>query len=361
MRMCRLRHIDAPAWTRGVKILIVKLSSLGDVVHTLPVVDDILKAYPDAQIDWVVERSFAPLVQRHEGVRRVIACELRSWRKSWWRAATRAAWKAFRAELQAVAYDAVIDVQGLTKSAVVARCARKAEGGTSFAMAHATDGSAYEAPTRWLADVAIDVPRHVHAITRSRLVCAHALKIDDFDQNLMHFGIKVPVKYAQAAIEKIATIALIHGSSRPDKCWSEAHWVQLGQRLAQQGFQLALVHGSAEEEARSQRLAQGIGAAAQLWPRMDVGALTEKMAGCVGAIGVDSGLSHIAVALDLLHVQMYNFDTAWRTGPLPVAASQSTRQCSVCALPGQREPSVEQVWHAWLRVQVPASNLGASA
>ena len=69
--------------------------------------------------------------------------------------------------------------------------------------------------------------------------------------------------------------------------------------------------------------------------------LTADMAQCVGVIGVDSGLSHIAVALDLPHVQIYNFDTAWRTGPVGL-----TRQCALVDCP---TPTVDAVWQAWQR------------
>ena len=87
-----------------MKILLVKLSSLGDVVHTLPVVQDIIRALPDAKIDWVVEQSFAPLLQPlllpGGGLRRVIASELRRWRKAPLSAMLRGQWGSFRSELQ---------------------------------------------------------------------------------------------------------------------------------------------------------------------------------------------------------------------------------------------------------------------
>lgn len=334
-----------------MKILIVKLSSLGDVVHTMPCVQDIRAALPDAQIDWVVERSFAPLVQRCTGVRRVIACDIRAWRKTWWRAATRTAWREFKTQLQSETYDAVIDAQGLTKSAVVARCATLTAQGKRYALAHATEGSGYEAPTRWLADVAIAMPAHVHAVQRARALCAQALGYHL--QNNMHFGLVAQQNRAQEAIKNIAhtnvkdkTILFVHGTSRDDKCWLVAHWIALGQLLIAQGCQIALVHGNAAEEARSQQMAQALGAAAHTWPRMPLDALTDAMAQCAGVIGVDSGLSHIAVALDVPHVQIYNFDTAWRTGPTEDAHS-ATRQRSVFAQP---QPAVEAVFKAWQQV-----------
>ena len=158
-----------------MRILLVKLSSLGDVVHTLPVVQDILTVMPDAQIDWVVEKAFTPLLTQVKGLNRIIPCELRCWRKSFWAAQTRQAWRAFQADLQTDSYDAVIDLQGLTKSAVVARLARLAAQGKRYAMANQTDGSGYEAPTRWVADVAIALEPHVHAVARGRLLAAKVL------------------------------------------------------------------------------------------------------------------------------------------------------------------------------------------
>jgi heptosyltransferase I len=353
-----------------VKILIVKLSSLGDVVHTMPCVQDILGAVPHAQIDWVVERGFAPLVQRCTGVRRVVQCEIRSWRKTWWRADTRAAWRAFKTQLQSEAYDAVIDAQGLTKSAIVARCARLAAGGKRFALAHATDGSGYEAPTRWLANVAIAMPPYVHAVQRARVLCAQALGYA-VPEN-MHFGLVAQQNRAWAATDLIApkTVVLVHGTSRDDKCWPVEHWVALGKQLLTQGYSMALVHGNAAEEARSQIIANALNGhdekddarndasnnvCAKVWPRMPLDALTDAMALCAGVIGVDSGLSHIAVALDLPHVQIYNFDTAWRTGPVDalVHAAKPQRQRSVVATPPYPNiPSVDAVLSAWQAVVV---------
>jgi heptosyltransferase-1 len=317
--------------TASLNILIVKLSSLGDVVHAMPAVQDLRAAFPHARIDWVVERGFAPLVERCEGVRRAIPCELRRWRKAPLARATRHEWREFRQDLHRQAYDAVIDLQGLTKSALVAHMARLAPGGKRYAMANRTEGSSYEAPTRWVADVTVPVPPQSHAVQRSRELCARALG----------YPLAGPPRFGLGAADRARgdTVVLIHGTSRDDKCWPEAHWVALGQRLLADGFSLGLPHGSDAERERSARLAQALGARAQAWPRLSLDALTERMAGCAGAIGVDSGLSHIAVALDLPHVQIYNFDTAWRTGPL-----DAPHQRSVFAAPA---PSVDAVWQAW--------------
>jgi heptosyltransferase-1 len=328
-----------------MRILIVKLSSLGDVVHTLPAVQDIASALPQARIDWVVERAFAPLVQRCAGVERVIACDLRRWRKAPLSAVTRQQWRDFKADVQRQDYDAIIDVQGLSKSAWVSWLARLAPHGRRYAMAHRTDGSAYEAPTRWVADVAISLERHVHAVHRSRLVCAQALG----------YALAGPPRYGlqtqatpsvrpEGSDRARPCVVLAHGTSRADKQWPLAHWLELAHALEAAGFALALPHGNDEEAQRSQWLAQRC-QHAQVWPRLSLDALLESMRGCAGVIGVDSGLSHMAVALGLAHVQIYNFDTAWRTGP--AAAESAGRQVSVYAEP---TPSFERVWQAWCGV-----------
>ena len=324
-----------------MRILLVKLSSLGDVVHTLPVVQDILAAMPDTQIDWVVEKSFAPLLTQLQGLQRIIPCELRRWRKSIWAAQTRREWRAFKADLQSVSYDAVIDLQGLSKSALVARLARLKQNGKRYAMANQTDGSGYEAPTRWVADVAIALEPHIHAVARARLLAAQALGFGvERLKTAPNFGLKMPLAQLLRAQSAPKIIAFIHGTSRQNKTWPQQNWAELGRRFAADGCQLLLVHGNAQELATSQAIAAQLGGSSTVLPLLSLSDLTQQLGTCHGAIGVDSGVSHIAVALGLPHVQIYNFDTAWRTGPLGC-----DHQVSVFAQPC---PSVEAVWQAWL-------------
>ena len=342
------------------RVLIVKLSSLGDVVHAMAAVQDIRRVYPTAQIDWVVERAFAPLVARCEGVQRVIPCELRRWRTNYLSRQHRKEWLAFKAELQAQAYDAVIDLQGLTKSALLSWLAPTKVGGLRYGMANQTDGSSYEAPTRWLADVAIPLEPHVGAVARARLVCAEALGYSV--EGEPHFGLHagalaVAQPQARAAHKLLAhtgvaanpfaprkpVVVLVHGTSRQDKEWPLDSWITLGQRLNHSGFCVALAHGSEPEKAVSEKIAAEL-ADAWVWPSMALDALTDTMAQCAGVIGVDSGLSHIAVALGLPHVQIYNFDTAWRTGV------HNAHQLCVFATP---TPDVDAVWQAWDSLATP--------
>jgi heptosyltransferase-1 len=274
-------------------------------------------------------------------VHRAIPCALRKWRSSFLTAGTRAAWRAFKADLRSEAYDAVIDLQGLTKSALIARLATLAPGGKRYAMANRTEGSSYERATRWVADVAIPLEPHVHAVQRARLLCAAALGHEVPD--LLEFGLGVHAGRPSAAIKKIAFVT---GTSRADKLWPVLHWARLGQQFLADGYAVRLVHGSEAEELVCQDIGRRLGRGCERFPRLKLDALVDELAGCAGVIGVDSGVSHIAVALGLPHVQIYNFDTAWRTGPLSGPGS-NPRQVSVF---GQPAPTVDAIWQAWKAV-----------
>ena len=345
-----------------MRVLIVKLSSLGDVVHALPVVADIRAAHPDAAIDWVVEPGFAPVVRRCRGIAEVIECPLRRWaREGLWRPTVRSEIVAFVRRLRRERYDAVVDLQGLTKSVLVARLAR----GPSFGLANRTEGSSHEWPARALVHTAVRVEPRSHALDRSRELVAKALgtRIDsrpDFGLASGHVppdASAVP-RPGAAPIPRPRCVAFLHGSSRADKLWPEAHWIDLGRRLLGAGWTtIALPQSSREEKDRAERVATALGAAAEVWPSLDLGGFIDRLATTGGAVGVDSGPSHIAVALGLPHVQIYNFATAWRTGPQ--ARHGATHQRSIEGTP---TPSVAQVLAAWEDVAAfpPASESSAS-
>ncbi len=328
-----------------MKILIVKLSSLGDVVHAMPAVQDIRAAFPDATIDWVVEPAFAPLVRRVAGVHRVIECAIRRWRRSWWTGATRAEWRAFKAQLQQEQYDAVIDLQGLAKSAIVTRLAR----GTRFGLANQTEGSSYEPLAGWLVNHAIRVEPHIHAVDRARVLVGAALGRPP--EGAPKYGLNPKQRVFRT---ETPTVAFVHGTSRDDKLWPVDHWVQLGKRVIEAGWRIALPQGSELEQTRAELIAAGLqfekAFHVDVWPAMSLEAVLDRLALTQGVIGVDSGLSHIAVALDLPHVQIYNVPTAWRTGPLLAHGHRHQ-----VVLEGPPTPSVQAAWLAWSNVLVAAS------
>ena len=325
----------------ALRILIVKLSSLGDVVHSLPVVADLRAAYPRALIDWVVEPGFAPLLERVDGIAEVIACPLRAWTKAGlWKPSVVREMRAFAARLRRERYDAIVDLQGLTKSALIARLAR----GRSYGLANRTEGASHEAPARWLVSKAIRVEPHSHALDRGRELVAAAL--GSHVDAAPSYGL-VP-RPAPAAVPP-RTVVLIHGTSRADKLWPQESWIELGRRLADEGFAVALPQASGEEGKRARAIAAAIGGDSTVWPQLDLGAFIDRLAACDGAIGIDSGPSHIAVALGLPHVQLYNFPTSWRTGPQ--ARHSGGKQVAV---EGEPVPTVAAVWAAWKGVQSAA-------
>ena len=322
-----------------MRVLIVKLSSLGDVVHSMPVVHDIKAAFPGALIDWVVEPAFAPLVRRIEGIAEVIECPLRRWRRSWWTKAVRSEGKRFRARLQRERYDAVLDLQGLAKSALIARLAQ----GKSHGLANATEGSSFEFPARWLIDNPIRVEPRTHALDRARLLSSKALG----------YALQGPPDYGLHTTpprlkHERHTVAFVHGSSRDDKLWPQDSWIKLGKKFTAERWRMALPQGSEAEQIRAELIAAGWefveNAQLEVWPTMKIDAVLDRLAGTQGVVGVDSGLSHLAVALKLPVVQIYNHATAWRTGPLP--AHGVRHQIAVEGRP----PTIEAVWAAWNRM-----------
>lgn len=323
-----------------MRVLIVKLSSLGDVVHTMPVVHDIRQAQPDAKIDWVVEPAYAPLVRRVAGVAEVIECAERRWRQAWWSGTVRREFAAFRARIQREPYDAIIDLQGLLKSAVIARLAR----GLRFGIGNQTDGSSYEPLGRWLLDHPIRVERHIHAMDRARAVVAGVFRKPAEGAPVYGLHAQQP-----AARHEQPTVVFAHGSSREDKLWPVPMWVQLGKRFLSAGWRIALPQGDEAEQTRAEMIAAALqfekAPLVEVWPSMPLPAVLDRMAGTQSVVGVDSGLSHIAVALDLPHVQIYNHATAWRTGPQP--AHGHRHQVSI---EGRPTPAMEDVWNAWRRV-----------
>ena len=333
-----------------MRILIVKLSSLGDVIHTLPVLVDIKKNIPNAQIHWVVEPSFASLLERHPLIDKVIVCPLRMWLKNRFDASSRAMAKTFLGVLREDAYDYVLDLQGLTKSALVARCALLSPKGQRVAMANQTEGSSYEAMTRWLSTLAVALPTHIDAVARSRMLCAKAFNYElpsDLEFGLLSSPSASPFEATvQSGVQtcqegQSPQVLLIHGTSRADKSWPLSHWVTLSNRLIESGNAVCVTYAGEEELAFVQTLRQQV-KDITLWPQQSIGDLSQSMRNLTGAIGVDSGLSHLAVALNLAHVQIYNFPTQWRTGPL-----HRPYQVSVFDTP---TPSVEAVWLEWCKV-----------
>jgi len=326
-----------------VNILIVKLSSLGDVVQTMPVVTDLQRAFPNSQIDWVVEEAFAPLVTRVVGVRRVIPVALRRWRRTWLGSKTKQERAAFKATLQEQAYDAIIDCQGLTKSALVARIARLAPSGVRGSFANKSDACGYEWPVKFLLPHNQAMPTRIHAVARTRLLAAKLLGYENTGAPHSQF------KDLPTSSVTSNRIFFAHGTTRPDNEWPQWKWENLGEALLKQHpYRVLLPHANAHELAICEGIKRHLGKSAEILPRMGLSEILDVMASCKGVIGVDSGLSHMAVALGLPHVQIFSHDRAWRAGPIDTAHQ--------IAIGGVQAPSSDAALQAWMQVETAASS-----
>jgi heptosyltransferase-1 len=267
----------------SMRILLIKTSSLGDVIHNLPVVTDLRTHFPDVAIDWVVEDGFAEIARLHPGVRRAIPVALRRWRKS---LLTPAAWQEigeFRASLQKQTYDLVIDTQGLLKSALITRLSRGKRCGYSAA-------SAREPLAARFYDVCFDVSKNLHAVERNRHLAALAAGYTE--SAAPDYGIA----FSPAPTPGAPTAVLLTATSRDDKLWPEERWILLGRALREHGLACLLPAGSAVERERAGRLAQAIPGAIAL-PPSSLQELARHLAAARIVIGVDTGLVHLAAAL----------------------------------------------------------------
>ena len=283
-------------------ILLIKTSSLGDVLHNLPVVTDIRSHFPAARIDWVVEENFAALPALHHGVREVIPVALRRWRESWW--ASRGEIRAACRNLHARHYDIALDTQGLLKSALIARCAQTTRCGLAR-------DSAREPLASLFYNRRFSVASDQHAVERNRQLAAQALGYAPEGQ--ADYGIRPPAIARPVWLMGGAYAVLLHATSRADKLWNEANWIALGHYLYEKNIRCVLPWGSEAEQARSLRLAAAI-ADAIVPPRLSLNEAAALLGGAQAVIGVDTGLAHLAAALGVPTVGIYTATDPALTG-----------------------------------------------
>lgn len=279
---------------RMPKILLVKTSSLGDVIHQFPAVSDIRAHFPEAEVDWVVEEGFAELPLLHPGVRRVIPVAVRRWRRALFNPATWREIAAFRQRLREESYDLVLDSQGLIKSAAIALMARGPRCGYSW-------GTAREPLSALASDKTIAIPANLHAVERNRQLAGRALGYEP--DSPVDYGVGVP-SAELPWLGQQAYVVLLHATSRADKEWPEAHWLRLAAHLNSLGMRCILPWGNAQEQIRSERLAELMTDAIAA-PRLNLTEAAALLGGARAVVGVDTGLTHLAAALKVPVVAIY--------------------------------------------------------
>jgi len=285
-----------------VRVLLVKTSSLGDVIHTLPALTDAQRAIPGIQFDWVVEEGFAEIPAWHPAVAQVIPVAIRRWRKHPLQTLRSGEWRRFKARLRETRYDLVIDAQGLLKSAWLTRYVKAPVAGFD------RDSIREPLASRFY-DRCYAVPRDQHALERVRQLFAQAL------------GYSIPEMIADYGLDRsqLATpgeqpyLLFLHGTTWPSKHWPEAYWRQLAERMSEFGWAIRLPWGNAEEKARAERIAQGLPSASVL-PRLNLGGVAKVVAGARACVAVDTGLGHLAAALDVPSISLYGPTLPGRVG-----------------------------------------------
>ena len=327
------------------RVLLIKTSSLGDVVHNLPMVTDIHQHLQETQIDWVVEEGFADIPAMHPAVKRVITVATRRWRQglllpSVWRELVQ-----FKRSLQQQRYDVVLDSQGLVKSAVIAWLAH----GPAYGMDR---NSARELLASRYYQRVYTVARGKHAVQRNRELAARAfgypLPTTSPDYGICHSVVHSGSVAKPEILHNLEHyIVLLHGTSRRTKLWPENNWIALASYLAAHDISPVLPWGNPGEQARAQNIARGINRAIVL-PKVSLVQLADIFRNALAVVGVDTGLVHLATALDRPTVAIYTDTLPELTGVLAANPARAVN------LGGKRNtPPPEDVRHALTLMDIP--------
>lgn len=277
-----------------MRILLVKTSSLGDVIHNLPVASDLRRMFPEARIDWCVEEAFSDIPRLHPEVAEIIPVAIRRWRKALCRRSTWHEIGEFRKRLAQREYDAVLDTQGLVKSGLITLFARGRCHGYAAEVAR-------EPLASWFYDRTYVIPPNAHAVERNRWLGAAAF---GYPVDLpLDYGIAAPsVVFPWLTAERHAV--LLTATSRDDKLWKEDNWTAVARHLLDRGLTPILPSGNPEERQRAERIAARVPGAVVAPPLS-----LRELAGLIGhaglAIGVDTGLVHLATALGVPTIALF--------------------------------------------------------
>ena len=275
-----------------MRTLIIKTSSLGDVLHTLPAVTDAARHKPAMRFDWVVEEAFAEVPAWHAAVDEVMPVAIRRWKHQLLHALRSGEPQALVRRLRSHQYEHVIDAQGLIKSAVMARLARGSRSGLDR-------DSAREPLAARAYDHRFAVARNQHAVQRVRQLFAAALDYP-LPQTPPDYGIKkhFPDRARQSYL------VFLHGTTWATKHWPDDYWLSLAAMATAAGRQVRIPWGNRTEQQRAEKIA-AVSDAVEVMPRMSLGELAALIAAAAAVVGVDTGLVHLAAALGTPCITLY--------------------------------------------------------
>ena len=275
-----------------MRTLIIKTSSLGDVLHTLPAVTDAARHKPAMRFDWVVEEAFAEVPAWHVAVDDVIPVAIRRWKHQLLHALRTGEPQALVRRLRSQQYAHVIDAQGLIKSAIMARCARGPRSGLDR-------DSAREPLAARAYDHRFAIARNQHAVTRVRQLFAAALDYS-MPQTSPDYGIKAHFPDCT----RQSYLVFLHGTTWATKHWPDDYWIRLAAMATAAGRQVRIPWGSSLEQQRAEKIA-AVSDAVGVMPRMSLGELAALIAAAGAVVGVDTGLVHLAAALGTPCITLY--------------------------------------------------------
>ena len=303
------------------KLLIIKTSSLGDVIHCLPVINDIRTYFPNVQIDWVAEESFADIPRMHAGVNQIFTVAMRRWKKHIFSQNTWAEISDLKKLIKQNQYDAIIDTQGLLKSALITHQAN----GTKYGYDKV---SIREPIASWFYDKTYTISYQQHAVTRNRTLAAMSLAYA-IPTNAPDYGVTAPK--CELPLPNQFVIAL-HGTSRDSKLWPVANWVDLGRELAKKNLDLVLPWATEAELARANHIAKQLANVTML-PKLSIAHIAGVIAKAQAAVGVDTGLSHFAVALNVPTIAIYTDTNPALTGVMGGAVKPAVNLGGIAQIP----------------------------
>ena len=297
-----------------LQILLVKTSSMGDVIHNLPVIADILAHYPEAKFDWMVEEGFAEIPRLHPNVRNVIPVAVRRWRKSIFSCDTWREIRDLKIRLKHTHYDAIIDTQGLLKSAVLAKFAQGELHGMNYDSAREPFASLFYKHQ-------YPVDRNQHAVQRNRVLAALALQYP-IPKSLPDYGLGNSSSQQNKLELPHNYVVFLHGTSRDSKLWPAPHWVTLAEKLKQFNLQVLLPWSNPSEENRAKEIAAK-SSNVRVLPKLKLTTLAGILADSTLNIGVDTGLMHLSTALNKPSIAIYTDTNPVFTGVLPSIENQA--------------------------------------
>lgn len=318
-----------------MRVLVIKTSSLGDIIHTLPALSDAQKNIPDISFDWVVEEAFQEVPAWHPAVNRIIPIALRRWRKHSWNVLKNGEIRTFIKTLRQEKYDAIIDAQGLLKSVAL----------TVLARGHERIGLSWQSAREGIASLfyqkRVVVPWEEHAVTRTRVLFAKGLGYN-LPDTVADYGIdlsRLPVTQSQNSY-----YVFLHGTTWATKHWPEVYWIALAKNVARAGFGIKLLWGNEVEFARANRIQHAVPEAFVAPNKYTLSEVTAVLAGALGIVALDTGLGHLAAALGVPTVALFGPTDPKQSGTMGLnqvhlAANFKCAPCynRICTYTGEKQ------------------------